>query len=68
MALLADERSAAATMKALDYGDTLFGAAGGTGVRLGVEALRTTIPEATTSAVLTGYCCALRAAGGATDP
>jgi hypothetical protein len=45
--LLADERSAPATLKALDYGDVLFGAAGSTGVRLGVEALRTTIPEAT---------------------
>ena len=66
-ALLTDERSVAATVKALDYGDTLFGVAGGTGVRLGVEALRTTIPEATASAVLTGYWRALRAASGATD-
>lgn len=68
MALLADERSAAATLKALDYGDTLFSAAGGTGVRLGVEALRTTIPEATVSAVLTGYWRALRAVRETTNP
>ena len=59
--LLADERSAAAARKALDYGDALFGTAGGTGVRLGIAALRTTIPEATVSAVLTGYWRALRA-------
>jgi hypothetical protein len=61
VALLADERSAPATVKALDYGDVLFGAASSTGVRLGVEALRTTIPEATVGAVLTGYWRALRA-------
>lgn len=67
-ALLADERSAAATLKALDYGDILFGTAGSTGVRLGVEALRTTIPEATVGAVLTGYWRALRAVDMGTSP
>ena len=65
-ALLADKRSAAATMKALDYGDTLFATAGRTGVRLGVEALRTTIPETTVTAALTGYWRGLRNAGAAT--
>ena len=67
-ALLADERSAAATLKALDYGDILFGTAGSTGARLGVEALRTTIPEATVGAVLTGYWRALRAVDMGTSP
>jgi hypothetical protein len=66
--LLADERSAAAARKALDYGDVLFGTAGGTGVRLGIAALRTTIPEATVSAVLTGYWRALRADGELITP
>jgi hypothetical protein len=59
--LLADARSAKATEKALAYGDILFGSAVGTGVRLGVDALRATIPEATAVAVLTGYWRALRA-------
>lgn len=61
--LLADARSAKATEKALAYGDVLFGSAAGTGVRLGVDALRATIPEATAVAVLTGYWRALRAEG-----
>ena len=65
-ALLADKRSAAATMKALDYGDTLFATASRTGDRLGVETLRTTIPEATVTAVLTGYWRGVRNAGAAT--
>lgn len=59
--LLDDERSAGATAKAIAYGDVLFGSASGTGVRLGVDALRTTIPEATAVAVLTGYWRELRA-------
>lgn len=59
--LLSDPRSAGAATKAITYGDVLFGKATGTGVRLGVEALRTTIPEATASAVLTGYWRTLRA-------
>ena len=65
-ALLADKRSAAATMKALDYGDTLFATASRTGDRLGVETLRTTIPEATVTAVLTAYWRGVRNAGAAT--
>ena len=59
--LLGDERSAGATAKALAYGDVLFGSASGRGVRLGVDALRATIPEPTVVAVLTGYWRALRA-------
>jgi hypothetical protein len=61
--LLADRRSATATEEALAYGDILFETARRTGVRLGVAALRTTIPEATVSAVLTGYWRALRNVG-----
>jgi hypothetical protein len=61
--LLDDERSAGATAKAIAYGDVLLGSASDTGVRLGVDALRTTIPEATAVAVLTGYWRALRAGG-----
>ena len=53
--LLADERSTAATAKAIAYGDVLFGTTSGTGVRLGSEALRATIPAPTVTAVLTGY-------------
>ena len=53
--LLVDERSAAATAKAIAYGHVLLGTASGTGVRLGTEALRATIPGPTVSAVLTGY-------------
>lgn len=60
--LLDDERSAGATTKAIAYGDVLFGSATGTGVRLGVEALRTTIPGPTVAAVLTGYWRSLRTA------
>ncbi|MGE0306866.1 MAG: hypothetical protein AB7Q27_14015, partial [Acidimicrobiia bacterium] len=60
--LLADARSARATETALAYGDVLFGSAAGTGVRLGVDALRTTIPGPTVAAVLTGYWRALRTA------
>ena len=59
--LLADARSARATEKALAYGDVLFGSAAAAGVRLGSDALRATIPEATVVAVLTGYWRALRA-------
>lgn len=59
--LLADERSAGATTKAIAYGDVLFGSATGTGVKLGVDALRANIPEPTVVAVLTGYWRALRA-------
>ncbi len=59
--LLEDQRSAGATAKAIAYGDILFGSASGTGVRLGVDTLRTAIPEATAVAVLTGYWRALRA-------
>ena len=60
--LLNDGRSAGATTKAIAYGDVLFGSASGTGVRLGVDALRTTIPEATAVAVFTGFWRELRAA------
>jgi hypothetical protein len=59
--LLGDQRSAAATRQALEFGNVLFGSATATGVRLGVEALRTTIPESTAAAVLTGYWTALSA-------
>jgi hypothetical protein len=62
--LLDDKRSAGATTKAIAYGDALFGATSGTGVQLGVEALRTTIPGPTVAAVLTGYWQALRTAVG----
>ena len=61
-ALRRDGRSAEATEQALTYGDALFASATSTGVRLGVEALRTVVPEATAAAVLTGYWRALRAA------
>ncbi len=60
--LLADARSAKATEKALAYGDVLFGSLAGTGVRLGVDALRTTMPGPTVTAVLTGYWRSLRTA------
>ncbi len=60
--LLDDARSAGATAKAITYGDVLFGNTSGTGVRLGIEALRTTIPGPTVVAVLTGYWRALRTA------
>lgn len=58
--LLRERRSAAATAKAISYGDVLLGSATGVGVRLGVEALRTTVPAATVSAALMGYWRALR--------
>ena len=61
-----DARSFGATKKAIAYGDVLFANSTSTGVRLGVEALRTTIPEATTAVVLTGYWRALRASGSET--
>ncbi len=60
ISLLDDVRSAGATAKAIAFGDSLFGSAAGAGVLLGVSALRTTIPEATAAAVLTGYWRALR--------
>lgn len=60
--LLTDARSASATEKALAYGDALFGSAAGTGVQLGVDALRTTMPGPTVTAVLTGYWRSLRTA------
>ena len=53
--LLADERSATTTLTALKYAEVLFGTPSGIGVKLGVEALRAVIPEATVSAFLTGY-------------
>ena len=53
--LLADERSATTTLTALKYAEVLFGTPSGIGVRLGVEALRAVIPEATVSAFLIGY-------------
>lgn len=62
LTLLADDRSAAATEKALAYGDILFGNSASTGVRLGVDALRASIPGPTASAVLTGYWQTLRVA------
>lgn len=58
--LLNDTRSADATRKAITYGDTLFANRSAMGVTLGVEALRTTLPEATAAALLTGYWRALR--------
>lgn len=60
--LLADERSTGATDKALAYGDILFGNPASTGVRLGVDALRASIPGPTATAVLTGYWRTLRVA------
>ena len=53
--LLADPRSTNATEKALVFGDRLFGGATSVGTRLGIEALRAVVPEATASAVLTTY-------------
>ena len=50
------------TVKAIDYGDALFGSARSTGVVLGVAALRGAIPAVTASAVLTGSWRAVRSA------
>ena len=59
--LLNDGRSASTTEMGLAFGDRLFSTPAGTGVRLGVDALRGVIPEATAVAVLTTYWRALRA-------
>ena len=60
--LLADPRSASTTAMALQYGNMLFGGPTETGVRLGVEALRTVVPEPTVVSVLTAYWRSLTAA------
>lgn len=60
-ALLGDERSASSTEAGLAYGDQLFATPAGMGVRLGVEALRGVVPEATATAVLTTYWLTFRA-------
>jgi hypothetical protein len=60
--LLSDARSSSATEKAVAFGDALLGSPSATGVRLGVEALRTTMPGPTVTAVLTGYWRSLRTA------
>jgi hypothetical protein len=65
--LLADARSARATVKAVAYGDALFSTAAGTGVVLGIEALRTTIPGPTVAAVLTRYWRAVRTSARDSD-
>ena len=59
--LLDDSRSASTTTRALEFGDKLFAATNATGTRLGVEALRGTLPEQTVTAVLVGYWDSLRA-------
>ena len=58
--LLADNRSAATTTKALTYLDALFTTPASPGIRLASEALRTLLPEETVTAVLTVYAAALR--------
>jgi len=58
--LLADERSATTTTKALTYLDALFTAPASPGVGLACEALRTLLPEETVTAVMTAYAAALR--------
>jgi hypothetical protein len=60
-ALLGDPRSSPATAAALAYGNQLFGTQHAPGVRLGVAALRTVVPESTAVAVLTTYWRALEA-------
>lgn len=64
--LLSDSRSERATRTGLGYGDQLFRTPNSPGVRLGVEALRTTLPEPTVRAVFTTYWTALRAELAAT--
>lgn len=58
--LLADERSATTTIKALAHLEQLFWAPTSTGTRLAVEALRTVLPEATVTAAVTAYVTGLR--------
>jgi hypothetical protein len=54
-ALLDDERSAAATTKALVYLERLFGTPTRTGTALAVDALRTVLPAGTVLAAITAY-------------
>lgn len=58
--LLADNRSAATTTKALMYLDALFTTPPRPGVRLASEALRTVLPEVTVTAAMTAYTAELR--------
>ncbi|MDE0804531.1 MAG: hypothetical protein OSA99_14560 [Acidimicrobiales bacterium] len=60
--LLADDRSAATTTKALDYLEQLFVTTASTGTRLAVDALRTVLPEETVTAAVTAYVSVLRRA------
>lgn len=58
--LLADERSAATTEKALAYADELFGGPASVGVRLAVDALRSVLPDRTVSTAITAYAAELK--------
>ena len=57
--LLADDRSASATTTALGYLARLFRTPASPGTQLAVTALRGTLPEATVTAIITGYTQAL---------
>lgn len=53
--LLADKRSAATVMKAMDYGDTLFDGPRAVGIDLARTALRGILPEETVSSTIEAY-------------